>query len=1300
MKRIISLVLALMMVLCLFPTTVFAALRKPEEEQGYLNNYHDVDFVTPEEPAALTVNSVGGPLAAMAATPVPSSYSSVLNNQVMSVKNQGSDGTCWAFSATACVEAGLIASGATGVDLSTLQLVNFFYNDKIDPLGNATGDKTTSVGANCLDRGGNHLFTMWGLAGWTNGATETTLPYNNSNRTMAANGTLPETYANDYDIAHLQNAYILPYSTSSSNMQNIKRAIMEFGAVGCSYYHSNSYYNSSTGAYYCKLSSTNHAVTIVGWNDSYSRSNFKSGTRPGSDGAWLVKNSWGTNWGTDGDANPTHKGQQGYFWLSYYDSSLASSGNVFAFDFFSNTGDYQYNYQYDGSCGIRTKSLRASDDLSAMYVARNPNGRPEVLTGVGVGLYSTGVSGKAYIYTGCTMGKPKSGSLVATVPFSTNYAGYYTIPVEDGPVLEEGDVYSVVFDFDTSVTAFVDTTYQNGNWISFTADTTNDKTYVVSGSSVTDLARSGVTARVKAYTKDSDASATTYTVTYDANGGTGAPDPQTENKDVPLTLSEDIPTRTGYTFLGWSADKNAVTADYPAGGSYTGNKSVRLYAIWQEIHATGLTLDPAALVLDEGGTGKPVTVSFTPTDVICNLSVSGLGTSGITYTVDGNVITFTATKAVQSNPVVVTVTDDKSGKTADLSITVNNAPVKATSLSISPETLTLVAGGAGKDVTLTTAPSDAVVNWSVTGASEKGINVIPNGNTFTLTATQYQSSNVTVKFTDTRTGLNKSCTVTVEKPIATSFGISTENLALDVNKSATVTLTPTPADAGMDWSVSGQNSVVSVTQNGNSFTVKGLKAGSTTVRFTDSRSGLYKECTVTVTQPPKQMNVKANVTSKTSGLLWFKSTTYTATITATPTNTTVKTVQYSTNNGSSWKTGTSFTSSSNITSFLIRVTDADGDVYDYQYLDGKVTELKSIVKATSLVIAPTSLTMTVGDAARTVTVTPTPADAECKWSVSGASGAVTVTPTGSNSFTVAPQASGKVTLTFTDTNSNKSVTCPVTVNRRLADSLTPSTTEMTLVVGGAAKTLTVTPNPSYAECAWKVEAPTGIKVTPNGNSFSIQATAYSATPVTVKITDTNSNKSVTCTVTTQNAKATSIGIDKTSLSLNVGASGTVTLSCSPSNAVTDWEVSGTTSAVEVQQNGNTFTVLGKAAGNATLTFRDKNSGLTKTCTVTVSAKSIKVSAKVEKKTERYLLFFTRTVYTATITATPTGTTVKKVEYNTGSGWNTGTSFTSTSNITSFQIRVTDGDNVQTVYQYSNGTVSVRSNTGAVVTKRK
>lgn len=75
---------------------------------------------------------------------------------------------------------------------------------------------------------------------------------------------------------------------------------------------------------------------------------------------------------------------------------------------------------------------------------------------------------------------------------------------------------------------------------------------------------------------------TTYTVSYNANGGTGAPSSQTKTYGQTLTLSSTKPTRTGYTFLGWSTSSTATSATYSAGGSYTANTSATLYAVWQK----------------------------------------------------------------------------------------------------------------------------------------------------------------------------------------------------------------------------------------------------------------------------------------------------------------------------------------------------------------------------------------------------------------------------------------------------------------------------------------------------------------------------------------------------------------------------------------------------------------------------------------------------------------------------------------------------------------------------------------------
>lgn len=74
---------------------------------------------------------------------------------------------------------------------------------------------------------------------------------------------------------------------------------------------------------------------------------------------------------------------------------------------------------------------------------------------------------------------------------------------------------------------------------------------------------------------------TNYTVTYNANGGSGAPSSQTKVHGTALTLSTTKPTRTLYTFKGWGLTSGTSTVSYSPGGSYTKNASITLYAVWQ-----------------------------------------------------------------------------------------------------------------------------------------------------------------------------------------------------------------------------------------------------------------------------------------------------------------------------------------------------------------------------------------------------------------------------------------------------------------------------------------------------------------------------------------------------------------------------------------------------------------------------------------------------------------------------------------------------------------------------------------------
>lgn len=73
----------------------------------------------------------------------------------------------------------------------------------------------------------------------------------------------------------------------------------------------------------------------------------------------------------------------------------------------------------------------------------------------------------------------------------------------------------------------------------------------------------------------------TYTVSYNANGGSGVPADQTKTYGVTLTLSDVKPTRPNYNFKGWGTSASATTVAYTPGGSYTANAAITLYAIWE-----------------------------------------------------------------------------------------------------------------------------------------------------------------------------------------------------------------------------------------------------------------------------------------------------------------------------------------------------------------------------------------------------------------------------------------------------------------------------------------------------------------------------------------------------------------------------------------------------------------------------------------------------------------------------------------------------------------------------------------------
>lgn len=121
--------------------------------------------------------------------------------------------------------------------------------------------------------------------------------------------------------------------------------------------------------------------------------------------------------------------------------------------------------------------------------------------------------------------------------------------------------------------------------------------------------------------------ANTWTVKYDANGGTGAPGQQTKTYGVTLKLSTTKPTRTNYNFLGWGTSPDSTTVAYQAGADYTNNAAITLYAIWELAYIAPIISNLTADRCNSSGTleddGTYAKVSF-------NWEIDAVNSGGLT----------------------------------------------------------------------------------------------------------------------------------------------------------------------------------------------------------------------------------------------------------------------------------------------------------------------------------------------------------------------------------------------------------------------------------------------------------------------------------------------------------------------------------------------------------------------------------------------------------------------------------------------------------------------------------------------
>lgn len=305
-------------------------------------------------------------------------------------------------------------------------------------------------------------------------------------------------------------------------------------------------------------------------------------------------------------------------------------------------------------------------------------------TNYGMSATSGGVTHTISAFTGAKRSSG-DGSFTGTYSISGNGSATKTITVTFKNFNDLGDSATKNVSFNVSVPAWTSYTVKynaNGGtgapgnqtkWkdqtltLSSTKPTRTGHSFV--GWSTSSSATSATYSAGGSYTANAAATlyavwkANTYTVTYNANGGTGAPGNQTKTYGKTLTLSSVKPTRTNYTFKGWATSASATTAAYASGGSYTTNAAVTLYAVW-ELTYKKPSISNVSVIRNETGERIDVSFSWLTYATVSSVKIELESSSGTTVTnVDSSGTSGTVTRQLTGlNPEIaytvrMTVTD-------------------------------------------------------------------------------------------------------------------------------------------------------------------------------------------------------------------------------------------------------------------------------------------------------------------------------------------------------------------------------------------------------------------------------------------------------------------------------------------------------------------------------------------------------------------------------------------------------------------------------------------------------------------